>query len=37
VLGEALADSRMLGSESVRARLPEIYSRFVTDIDPPAL
>jgi LAS superfamily LD-carboxypeptidase LdcB len=37
VLGEALADSRMLGSDAVRARLPEIYSRFVTDIDPPAL
>ena len=36
VLGTALHDSRMLGSEAVRTRLPEIYSRYVTDIDPPA-
>jgi LAS superfamily LD-carboxypeptidase LdcB len=37
VIGTALAESRMLGREAVRARLPEIYSRYVTDIDPPAL
>jgi len=37
VLGQALSDSCMLGREAVRARLPEIYSRYVTDIDPPAL
>jgi len=37
VIGAALAQSRMLGREAVRARLPEIYSRYVTDIDPPAL
>lgn len=36
VLGTALHDSRMLGSEAVRARLPQIYARYVTDIDPPA-
>jgi LAS superfamily LD-carboxypeptidase LdcB len=35
VLGTALDDSRMLGGAAVRARLPEIYSRYVTDIDPP--
>jgi len=35
VLDTALHDSRMLGSEAVRKRLPEIYSRYVTDIDPP--
>jgi LAS superfamily LD-carboxypeptidase LdcB len=35
VLGSALATSRMLGRDAVRARLPEIYSRYVTDIDPP--
>jgi len=36
VLDAALADTRMLGRAAVCARLPEIYSRYVTDIDPPA-
>jgi LAS superfamily LD-carboxypeptidase LdcB len=37
VLDAALAGSAMQGSAAVRARLPEIYARFVADIDPPAL
>jgi LAS superfamily LD-carboxypeptidase LdcB len=37
MLGTALAESCMLGRDAVRARLPEIYARYVTDIDPPAL
>jgi LAS superfamily LD-carboxypeptidase LdcB len=35
ILSTALAESRMLGREAVRARLPQIYARYVTDIDPP--
>jgi LAS superfamily LD-carboxypeptidase LdcB len=35
VLSAALAASSMRGREAVLARLPEIYSRYVTAIDPP--
>jgi LAS superfamily LD-carboxypeptidase LdcB len=37
VLGEALETGGMHGRDAVRTRLPEIYARFVTDIDPPGL
>jgi LAS superfamily LD-carboxypeptidase LdcB len=35
VLGAALAASTMQGRDAVIARLPEIYARYVTAVDPP--
>jgi hypothetical protein len=35
VLRAALAASAMRGRDAVLARLPEIYARYVTAIDPP--
>jgi LAS superfamily LD-carboxypeptidase LdcB len=35
VLQAALSEAPLLGREAVRARLPEIYSRYVLDVDPP--
>jgi LAS superfamily LD-carboxypeptidase LdcB len=35
VLRTALADAPLLGADAVLARLPEIYSRYVLDVDPP--
>jgi LAS superfamily LD-carboxypeptidase LdcB len=37
VLRHTLDDAPLLGREAVRARLPEIYSRYVLDVDPPAI
>jgi LAS superfamily LD-carboxypeptidase LdcB len=37
VLNSALAASAMRGREAVLARLPEIYTRYVTAIDPPRI